>query len=221
MLGRIPGLVVMLFILLFQPLLQQGLVASPFVQVVGLFKNKAVIKIDGKQRVLSAGQSSPEGVTLVSADSKQAVIEINGERQMLGLSREIMSGFVEPEIKQVSIRKNTRSEYLVSGSINGRSSIFLVDTGANLVALNSQLAQRLGIDFLKRGTKSQVVTAGGVRDSYNVVLDKVEVGSIEVRNIAATIVLGPDPRRILLGMSYLQHVDMRESDGIIYLEQKY
>ena len=221
MLGRVPGLVVLVFLLLFQLLFQQGLAADPIVQVVGLFKDKAVVKIDGKQRLLSAGQISPEGVTLISADSKQAVIDFNGERQTLTLSREVMSGFAKPEFKQVSIRKNNRSEYLVSGSINGRSNLFLVDTGASIVALNSQLAERLGIDYLKHGTKSQVVTAGGVRDSYNVVLDEVEVGGLVARKIAATIVIGPDPRRILLGMSYWQHVNMKESDGIMYLEQKY
>ncbi len=44
--------------------------AAPAVRVVGLFKDSAVVIIDGKQRTLRVGQTSPEGVKLVSADSE-------------------------------------------------------------------------------------------------------------------------------------------------------
>ena len=48
------------------------------IKVVGLFKDKAIVTIDGKQRVLSKGKTSPEGILLISANSREAVIEIDG-----------------------------------------------------------------------------------------------------------------------------------------------
>ncbi len=44
------------------------------ISVKGLFNNKAIVVIDGKQRLLRAGETSPEGVKLISANSKEAVL---------------------------------------------------------------------------------------------------------------------------------------------------
>lgn len=49
------------------------------IDVVGLFKNAAMLIINGDQQLLKTGQRSPEGVSLVSADSRSATIELNGE----------------------------------------------------------------------------------------------------------------------------------------------
>jgi aspartyl protease family protein len=132
--------------------------AEPFVQVVGLFKGKAVLQIDSRQVVLGIGQTSPEGITLVEADSKSAVIEVNGQRKLLHLSRQINAGFEKPNVRQVKINKNKNSQYRVAGSINGRRQVFLVDTGANVLALSSESAARLGINFQRDGRKSRVVS---------------------------------------------------------------
>ena len=48
------------------------------IRVVGLFKDKAVVQIDGTQRMLSTGQTSPEGVKLISANAREAVMEVDG-----------------------------------------------------------------------------------------------------------------------------------------------
>lgn len=66
------------------------------VGVYGLFKDKAILVIDGKQRLLRAGETSPEGVKLVRADSKEAVIEIDGVQSTRGLGTHIDSRFAEP-----------------------------------------------------------------------------------------------------------------------------
>lgn len=54
--------------------------AAPKFMVVGLFKDKAILDINGKQRLLAAGHQAPEGITLISANSKEAVIEVEGKR---------------------------------------------------------------------------------------------------------------------------------------------
>ena len=56
-----------------------GVSAQPQIEVQALFGGKAIVMIDGQRRTLSIGQTSPEGVKLVDADSKQAVLEIGGQ----------------------------------------------------------------------------------------------------------------------------------------------
>lgn len=43
--------------------------------VVGLMRDQAVVQINGRQHVLKTGQSSPEGVALVEANSEFAVLQ--------------------------------------------------------------------------------------------------------------------------------------------------
>mgnify|MGYP000106029459 FL=1 len=46
------------------------------IMVVGLFKDKAVVEVDGNQHLLSVGETSPEGLKLLAANSNNATFEI-------------------------------------------------------------------------------------------------------------------------------------------------
>ncbi|MDZ7684027.1 MAG: retroviral-like aspartic protease family protein [Gammaproteobacteria bacterium] len=56
--------------------------------------------------------------------------------------------------------------------------------------------------------------------AWNVTLSRVEVGGIRVDNVRAAIIEGEHPREILLGMSFLRNVEMRESSGVLVLTSK-
>ena len=75
--------------------------------------------IDGTRRLLRSGQTSPEGVTLVSADSKEAVLEIDGEQKRYGLGGQIGGTYKKPDQVTVRIWPTPNSMYAVLGSING------------------------------------------------------------------------------------------------------
>jgi aspartyl protease family protein len=93
-----------LSLLLFSVLLLPAAVhAVEKVVILGLFTNKEVLEIDGKRRVLSVGQNSPEGVSLLSADSEGALLKIDGEEKRLLLGSHIGSHFTAPEQKSVTI----------------------------------------------------------------------------------------------------------------------
>ena len=66
------------------------------ITVVGLFKDKAIVHIDGKQRILTIGKTSPEGVKLISANSREAVIEIDGNQETYTLGTHISGEFTAP-----------------------------------------------------------------------------------------------------------------------------
>lgn len=189
-------------------------------EVVGLFKNVAVLNISGNERLLKVGQLSPEGVLLVSADSKEAVIEISGKKMHLTLSSRISAEFKTPASVTVSIMLNSAGQYRTTGSINGRPVSFLVDTGATIVAINSITAKSLGIDS-SRGRVLRATTASGVVESVEVFLDIVKVGGIKIRNVQAAVIPGSFPQDILLGMSFLRNVKIRENAGTMQLITKY
>ena len=190
------------------------------VQVVGLFKNSAVVNIQGKQQILKIGQKK-KGVRLISADSKNAVLEINGEQHTLAISRARSSGgYQQREEVSTTISINSFGQYFAAGSINNQPVSLLVDTGATAVALNTRAARKLGIDFTQ-GQAGRVSTAGGIVKSYSVVLDSIKVGEIEAKQVRAVVLEGIYPSHILLGMTYLSQVKIREDAGVMTLIKKY
>lgn len=193
--------------------------AAAEVEVQALFTGAAMLKIDGHSKMLRAGQSHG-GVTLLEADSRKAVVEINGQRQEVGVSQRISGTFTQPEQKSVRIPRDSLMQYNVQATLNGRLMQVMVDTGANVVAMNSAHARSLGIDF-ESGQSSQVQTAAGVVPAWIVTLDSLDVGGIRVDHVQASVVEGAFPATILLGMSYLKHVEMREKDGILLLSRSY
>ena len=186
-----------------------------------LFKDKAIFMIDGARRVLSTGETSKEGVRLIATDTaaEEARVEIDGKREVVKLGI-VMSGFQPAKQASIILWAGSGGHFHADGSINGLPVRFLVDTGATIVALSSDEAQRLGIDYRKIGHPGYANTAGGVVRSYSLKLDKVEVGSITLYNVDAGIVEGSYPREPLLGMSFLGQLDMRREGETMELTKR-
>lgn len=189
--------------------------------VNGLFSNKAVVTIDGKQRILHIGKPSPEGVTLISADSKQAVIEVDGEQATYTLGDHIGGTFTPSgEGATVSIAPDRGGMYLVNGSINNYQVKFLVDTGATYVSMSKLHAKRLGISYRLKGIESRSMTASGVSKTYLVNLKKVQVGDITLTDVAGSVHDSNYPDIILLGNSFLNRVNINRDGAMMLLEKK-
>ncbi len=195
-------------------------VKVPKVAVMGLFSNSAVVQIDGRERILKLGKASPEGVTLLSADSKQAEIDNNGHRQTLVLNRGVGTRFSEPTINTVRIASQLSGHYLTPGRINNRAVEFLVDTGATSIAMNASTAKRLGLD-LNPAQEIQVQTAQGTAKAYAITLESAAVGTVAIFNLEAVVMEGDYPQVILLGNSFLSRVDMKVEQGVMVLQTKF
>lgn len=195
-------------------------VEATSVRVVALFQDKALVMINGKRQFLKVGGKTHSGVKLIKANSKEAIIESNGQLRTYSLSRDMGGGISSPGSKEVRISRNNLGQYITQGTINNRSAEMLFDTGANLIAINAVEARRLGINY-KNGTPVQVSTASDTVSAYKVTLSSVSVGGITVPNVEATILEGDHPGVILLGMSYLSHVKFSEDNGVILLESRY
>lgn len=197
--------------------------AAPQVRVVGLFPNAAVVNIDGQRKFLKVGETGPQGVQVISADSHKAVLRVNGVEQTFDLSREYnASGYAAPApVREMGIARGTGGHYWVSGSINGQTAQFLVDTGATTIAMNEEQATRLGIDYRAVGKAMVATTASGTVKGWRVTLNSVKLGGIEVLGVEASVLEGEFPTEILLGMSYLNRVGWREEQGMMYIQSKH
>ena len=194
--------------------------AATQVQVVGLFPGAAVLNVDGLRKLVKVGQTGPGGVQVISADSRGAVLRVDGVERPYSLSREASAGFAAPGKSQTSIARGGDGHYRVAGSIGGQPMQFLVDTGATSIALNESQARRLGIDFRTQGRPMVVNTASGTARAWLVNLNRVKVGPLEVLGVEAAVLEGESPTDALLGMSFLNRVRWREDQGLLVLESK-
>ena len=187
------------------------------VKVLALFPGKAMLSIDGKQRILADGKTSPEGVRLLSASPNEARVMFNGETRVLELGSAVTSSYQAKRARQVHIVRDNAGSFAVNGAINGRSVRFIVDTGANVVAMSEVEARRLNIPYLDTGEPATVATAGGKIKAWAVNLNAVSVGEIGLNNIPAVVIQGSNPSQILLGMSFLGQLQIQHHSNLMTL----
>ena len=114
----------------------------------------------------------------------------------------------------VVLKQDAQGHYLANGYINNHPVIFLLDTGATNVAIPADIANKIG---LKRGMKVDTQTANGKSYSYLTRLDSISLGEIELQNVRASISPNYESDTILLGMSFLKHLQMTQGNGQLYL----
>lgn len=115
---------------------------------------------------------------------------------------------------EVVLQRNRSGHYVAPGRINGEPVTFLLDTGATQVSVPEVLADRLG---LEKGRRLQTMTANGVISVHATRLDSVQLGGIELRDVSASINPYMPGDTVLLGMSFMQHLDMVQREGTLSL----
>jgi aspartyl protease family protein len=196
-------------------LLLGGYAHAVDINVVGLTEGKALVSINqGKPRTMKAGETSPEGVRLLSATSDAAVFEIDGRRQTLAMGQAgSLSG--SGVAQRVTLIADERGHFVSPARINGGAVTVLVDTGATLIAMSRGDAKKIGLNYLK-GQKALTQTASGIVPVYRVKLDTVKLGDIVLNNVDASVHEGEGPPVVLLGMSFLSRVEMtRQGDRLV------
>jgi aspartyl protease family protein len=119
--------------------------------------------------------------------------------------------------RRVVLKANRHHQYLSSAQINGHPITLLVDTGATEVVIPSALAQQLQLPV---GPPGYATTANGRVRVNSTHIDEIIIGSIVLRNVAATINPGMSKGdAALLGMSALKTIELRQRDGELLLIQ--
>jgi aspartyl protease family protein len=189
--------------------------------VKALFEGKALLEIDGRQRLLAVGETSPEGVTLLSADANGARVRVGDVAREVRLDERIDAQFARgAEPRRVLLAPAADGHYYVDGAINGTGIRFVVDTGATTVAINRRDARRIGLLYRVDGEPMLVETASGPAQAFRVDLRSVKIHAIELRGIAGVVVDGDYPSTALLGQSCLNRLDMRRDGLMLELRER-
>ena len=205
--GKYRTSIAALLVLLVCMTIASNVYAAPKINYSGMLYGKASIKVNGRLVKLTPGQTSKNGVKLLSADLESIVVLVEGKRYRY--KKNNTQGTVLDN-KVTLIRGPGSSGYWAKGRINGKDVTFLIDTGASYVVMNKNQARELKI---KRGNKKiQVSTATKIETAYQITLDTVSVGEIELQNIPAIITKHKYPPYPLLGMSFLRHVEINQEN---------
>ena len=188
-------------------------VAAQEVALAGVLGSKAVLVVDGgPPRTLKVGDSTPEGITLLSIGAGQAEVRVGGETRLIKVGQSAVR-VKRSAPASVNLMADGQGHFIGDGLINDKPARFLVDTGASLVSIGRSDAVRMGIDP-KRGTPMTAMTANGVARVWRVRLEKVQLGEVVLHNVDAAV-QEVDMPVVLLGMSFLGRTELRhESDRL-------
>lgn len=121
--------------------------------------------------------------------------------------------------RNVRLKADPRGHYVTDFTINGRKVHAMVDTGASVVAINRSTAKRFGIIVGAEDFTARVSTANGDIKAAPVMLDKVEIGRIQVRDVQAMVLEDSALSSVLIGMSFLRNLRFSVADNTLSLTQ--
>ncbi len=186
----------------------------------GRMGDRALLVVDGRPLTVDVGQQAG-GVKLlrwigeaaeVDAGSGAVQLRIGGTPARLG------GAAPRAAAREVVITAGPGGHFTTAGAINGKAVSFMVDTGATLVALGLDQAERLGID-LSTARTGMTQTANGAVPVQLVTLTSVRVGEVELANVGAALMPMPMPM-VLLGNSFLARLQMRRDNDVMRLERR-
>ncbi|MEF3131743.1 TIGR02281 family clan AA aspartic protease [Rhizobium sp. 268] len=134
-------------------------------------------------------------------------------QEALGVGNRLLAGLVPGRAvvattseggQEIILHKLLNGHFEADVAVNGQTIEMLVDTGASMVALSHEDAERIGIDLSGLSYSMTVMTANGRSRAAPVTLDQVAIGPIVRNNVAASVAEDGRLDQSLLGMSFLE-----------------
>ncbi|MFN8936179.1 MAG: TIGR02281 family clan AA aspartic protease [Pseudomonadota bacterium] len=185
--------------------------------LAGRMGDKALLVVDGRTQVVAPGQSVA-GLRVLGWEGEALRVERGGQPMLLrpGAAPSVGPAASAPQGREVVIPAGSGGHFVVAGSINGRATRFLVDTGATSVALSRAEADRIGLDT-SGAPVGLASTAGGVVQVQQVTLARLRLGEVELVNVPAVVTPTPMPY-VLLGHSALSRMRMQRETDVMRLQ---
>ncbi len=115
--------------------------------------------------------------------------------------------------RSAHLTRRADGHYWGRALINSRASVdFMVDTGASVVALTWQDAEKMGLEPSTLDYAWDIRTAGGVVKGASVRIDSIRIDQVHIQNVEA-MVLPAHLDQSLLGMSFLRELYSYEVRG--------
>ncbi len=119
-------------------------------------------------------------------------------------------------VEATVVKRDPSGQFFIRGEVNGQGTRFLVDTGADMVALSLEEAEQLGVAFDPSTFEPITQTASGPGYGQHVTIDRLDIAGRELENVSAVVVDGLEIN--LLGQSVLKrlgHIEMRGDQLVI------
>jgi aspartyl protease family protein len=143
---------------------------------------------------------------------------------VMGLLYVLMTHYLKPKQAQVSangdlvIHRSHDGHFYTAGTINGKEVKFMVDTGASLVSVSEEFAQKA---LIRGGVPTTFHTANGSRPGRVVEGLSVSIGPVSVTNVKVGVgmKLGGESDA-LLGQSFLSKFDITMTKNQMVLRSR-
>jgi aspartyl protease family protein len=199
--------------------LGSGSAGAQDVGLAGVMGSKAMLMINGSEPQSVAVGQSLDGVKVVSVQGDQVVVEIGGRKRPLRVGQHAIGAAAADGSGKVIMTADNQGHFYTTGTVNGVSVRFLVDTGATMISLGASDARRIGLDF-NRGQKGMTQTANGQSVVSKIQLDTVRIGDVTLHNVDALIHQTEMPMA-LLGMSFLNRMEMQRDGSTMSLKKRF
>ncbi len=193
--------------------------ADSDVQVVAISPgSSADLVIGGGSPVTIEVGGTVEGVTLIEANRRSAVVRIHGVAKTLPLVA-YRGSTSDDAAESLTLLADAGGHFMASGAVNGTPLRFIVDTGSTWTALSRAHADRIGLDY-QSGAQVQSMTVNGVVRGWRVSLDSVRIGTTTERDVEAVVIDNETLPIGLLGMSFLNRFDMHRQGATLVLKRR-
>ena len=175
------------------------------------------ITLEDVAGVVSEGPGT--GDTVLLGMSFMSRLSMRRDGNNLRLSRRETDGGATDTRPQVTLTQNRGGMFSTAASVNGARVRFIVDTGATLVSIDTALARGIGLNY-QNGQSGMAGTANGQVKAWRVRFDSISVGPITLYNIDGLVHEGPGLGVGLLGMSFLNRVEIkREGESLTLIKR--
>lgn len=122
----------------------------------------------------------------------------------------------EDGVREVTLKRNRYGHYVATGAIDNIPVVFMLDTGATDISVPQAIADKLG---LKPGPVVYYETANGNTKAYATRLNSVSLGAITLHGVRASINPNFHSNEVLLGMTFLKHLEFTQQGNMLTLRQ--
>lgn len=165
---------------------------------------------------IAAGGTGTERSASLSATAGESVLSAQADGKVDAATEEIEDPLPG---RAVRLKAGQNGHFYLDAKVNGATTPFLVDTGASMIALSYEAAEKAGVRLRKSDFKYSASTANGTVPMAIVTLDSIRYKNIYVRDVRAGVLpKGALSGANLLGNSFLEKLrEYKVSDGTLVM----